>query len=433
MVNRCFLFGLILFLSNVLQVKATDNSYLKLLDISKETHLDTVSKILLGEGFDVAHDNPRFFNISFEKDNVTIDVEYTPTSKHVYSYIIIADTINKADLLDGPRQVFEILISKYGTPDYAGEPHETRVKYGVNEYDLDNIISKESQLLDTLSLRHFVKGVFHPEKFEYVWKNKTFTIFYRCITVTRVVNSHYKDFFLYNITNKHTLESYYSERKEIEEHENLMDFLLKAFYVFLGCMAFVILGYFINKQRKKEQIQAELEEKERLKKQTLVHDQYKQYTNSLTNKYGNITRSIDISYYGEDNIKRYEEILVFQQPKIIIFGKNEYKFDTLLNCSIYDENPKTAPVSQVTKTNTGSMLGRAAVGALTFGVAGAIVGAVTAKKESTSSEAPDYLNSYVVKIGIKSLENPVIILKFGSDKAKAEEVYALMQAIIAMK
>ena len=79
------------------------------------------------------------------------------------------------------------------------------------------------------------------------------------------------------------------------------------------------------------------------------------------------------------------------------------------------------------------MLGRAAIGALTLGAAGAVVGAVTAKKESTSTVDSSHIGSFIVKIGIKSLEEPTITLRFGNDKSKAEEVYALIQAIIAMK
>ena len=100
---------------------------------------------------------------------------------------------------------------------------------------------------------------------------------------------------------------------------------------------------------------------------------------------------------------------------------------------MYDENHKDIPPIQVTRTKTGSMLGRAAVGGLTLGVAGAVVGAMTAKTESTSNIDSSYISSYIVKIGIKSIEKPTMILKYGNDKSKAEEIYALMQAIIAMK
>ena len=427
------LLGLISILPSVLQVKATDNSYLKLLDISKEVHVDTVSNILLGEGFNVAREDPRIFNITFEKNDVTIDVKYTPTTKHVFSYIIIADTINKTDLLDGPRQIFEILIGKYGTPDYAGEPHETQVRYGINEYDLDNIISNESQVLDTLSLRHFVKGVYSPEKFEYVWENDSVTISFRCITLTRFVNSHDESFFLYNLINKQILESYYSERKELEDHARLMDFWGKAFYLFLGLVAIAIIIVVLNKKDKKEQVRLELKLKEAEEKQTVVNEQYNQFVRELSNKYGTIDRVVSIIDYDNDLIERHNDIFVFQESKVVIINKAKYNFSDLISCSILDENQGNIPVSQVTRTKTGSMIGRAAVGVLTFGVAGAVVGAVTAKKESTNTITSTQPGLYVVKIGLKSVKNPVLTLEFGSDKNKAEEVYALMQAIIAMK
>jgi len=79
------------------------------------------------------------------------------------------------------------------------------------------------------------------------------------------------------------------------------------------------------------------------------------------------------------------------------------------------------------------MLGRAAVGGLVFGVAGAVVGAATAKKETKTTNTQTRPSSYFVNIGLKSIETPLLTLKFGRDKTKAEEVYALIQAIIAMK
>lgn len=80
------------------------------------------------------------------------------------------------------------------------------------------------------------------------------------------------------------------------------------------------------------------------------------------------------------------------------------------------------------------MLGRAAVGGLALGVAGAIVGAKTATTESQSSiNNIDHIASYIIKIGIKSIENPILVLRFKDDKSKADSMYAIMQAIIAMK
>ena len=78
------------------------------------------------------------------------------------------------------------------------------------------------------------------------------------------------------------------------------------------------------------------------------------------------------------------------------------------------------------------MLGRAALGGLTLGAAGAVVGALTAKKE-TDSKDDVYKASYVVKICIKSLKNPSVILHFDDNAGVAEETYSLVQAVLAMK
>ena len=184
----------------------------------------------------------------------------------------------------------------------------------------------------------------------------------------------------------------------------------------------------------KEKEYKKVKEEERLKKQSTVNNEHERLIKELTDKYGTITRTISNVRYDNESIMRYNDIFVMEQPKRIYFDKKGYNFSDILSCSIYDENQNDVPVVQITRTNTGSMLGRAAVGGLTLGVAGAVVGALTAKQESISStnDTP-HVASYIVKIGVKSIENPTIILKYYRDKETAETVYAIIQAIIAMK
>lgn len=425
------------FLSIILAVAFSNNTsastspILDLFDVEKENKVDDISKLLVNNGYVITRDDAKFYNILLEKGRSQIWLHYTPSSRYIFKYDICKDTLNQNDLLDGPRQILDILIKKYGRPNYAGEPHETGVKYAINEFELRDTIFNDNQTLDTLSLHHFVKGLYSPETFQYVWEYKQNTIVFRCTTNVRQIESQWKQYFYYYITNENLKASFFAERKQIEDHEKLMDFLKVALYVFLVCILIVNVWYYINKQKRKEQINAELEKKERSKKQASLDTQYKAFTDRLSEKYGALTRSVEISRYKE-HLKLHEDILIYQQSKIIVFGQKEFKFDDILSCSMFDEDAETH-ISQVTKTDTGSMLGRAAVGALTLGVAGAVVGAVTAKKESSSKLDAKYEGSYIVKIGIKSIEEPTITLRFGSNKSKAEEVYALMHAIIAMK
>lgn len=419
-------------------IKADTSQLFTLFDIRKENNVDNVSKLFLDMGFPAkefysGYDNTNFFNISFEQEDCHILLNYTPSNRYIFRYQVYKDSLNKNDFLDGPRQVLETLIKKYGLPDYAGIPYETDVKYGINEYELKDLISNNEQTLDTSSLHLFVNSIYYPESFQYVWKKGDQDISFRCLNKDFILNSHGR--FLYIITNENLKNVYYAERKEIEEHNNLMDSLKYLFGVLFAVLAIAVLGYFMWKQMKKDKIQARLQEEERLKKKNIVQEQYNQYVKALIDRYGVVSRTVNYkqSCYGKDNVKYYQDILIFQEPKKIFFGKKEYSFEDILSCSMYDKNQGNVPISQVTRTKTGSMLGRATVGALTFGVAGAVIGAVTAKKESTSTISPNHSSSYIVKIGIKSIEEPVLALEFGNDKSKAEEVYALMQAIIAMK
>ena len=436
--KKSFLFLLFYapFLLNI-TIKADTPQLFTLFDIREENSVDSISKILIDKGipksvFSDKIDNP-FFDIAFEKEGCHILLNYTPIDRYVFKYQVYKDSLNKNDFLDGPRQVLETLIRKYGLPDYAGIPYETEVKYGISEYELRDLIYNKEHVLDTLSLHYFVKNIYYPESFQYVWEKENQKISFRCLANDFVLNSHGR--FYYIITNENLKKIYYAERKQIEEHDNLMDNLKHLFGVLLAVLAIAVLGYFMWKQMKKDKIQARLQEEERLKKMKIVQEQYNQYVKALIDRYGVVTRTVSYkqSCYGENNIKYYQDILIFQEPKIIVFGRKEYSFKDILNCSMFDKTQNSVPISKVTRTKTGSMLGRAALGALTFGVAGAVVGTVTAKKESTSTITPTHSGSYVVKIGLKSVEKPVLTLEFGSNKSKAEEVYALMQAIIAMK
>lgn len=201
----------------------------------------------------------------------------------------------------------------------------------------------------------------------------------------------------------------------------------RAFGPILFIAVLVIIGIFVAKSEAQKR-EAELEiQKEKQNKVDLARDQY---IKELTDSFGTATRIITYERI-EDSVSYYDDILVFEKPKIIVFGDRICNFDDVLSCTMYDEN-QNKTIKQITRTNTGSMLGRAALGGLTLGAAGAVVGALTAKKE-TDSKDDVYKASYVVKIGIKSLKNPSVILHFDDNAGVAEETYSLVQAVLAMK
>ena len=349
-------------------------------DLSKECNLDVIIAQLKEDGFK-EEEEQKISNIpnvcytkSGEGQYVRFNCNYTPKTKQVASYWYRIYTDNTANALNE-------LKSQYGEPNSDLEYHA-------------------------------------PNSFE--WHNQSAHITLK-IGDDKWIDYSYED----EVKNKQLLKE---TGREISSGE-----LYTIIYFVCLCLLGLLFSYVLYIRGKKKRRQSELNRLKRIEKQHHIDASYEAFKTELTNRYGSPTRTINIFISNDDGTNQHGDILVFQQYKKVIIGKKEYDFQDILNCFHYDENERNVTINQTTKTTTGSMLGRAALGALTFGAAGAVVGAVTANKESTSTVDSSHIGSFIVKIGIKSIEEPTITLLFGSDKSKAEEVYALMQAIIAMK
>ena len=349
-------------------------------DLSKERNLNNIVAQLREDGFEekeeqnVSNIPSVCFTYSGEGQYIRFNCNYTPKTKQVASYWYRIYGGNSASILNE-------LKSLYGEPNFDLEYHA-------------------------------------PNAFE--WHNELVDI------KLNIIDDNWIDYSYEDMA--------FNKQLKEEIGRELSSGELFAFLFLIGfCLIGVLLAYMHYKQSKKKRIQNELykiKKKEELNKIMKSNEAFKK---GLIEKYGTPTRTIAIQYNQGNDTMQFCDIIVFQQINKIVIGRKGYDFCDIMNCSLHDEKSKDAIIAQTTRTKTGSMLGRAAVGALTFGVAGAVVGAVTAKKESTSTISPNHFGSYIVKIGIKSIEEPVLTLEFGNDKSKAEEVYALMQAIIAMK
>jgi len=326
---------------------------------------------------------------------------------------------------------YKDITNKYGQPDSAYYRPDGYVSSNKQlEYIPVNDIAE-----DTTTIKQFFE---QAKPFGLLWRKNGFHI---DLIVDKKYNVYYEPNFHCTIKNCKLYDAYLSEKEAIEQEEQAKaerDKLINTIAIIVAIPIVIFFAVIIikgfRKSRAEEKIRRKAEEAKRAIKQKAVDDEHEKFLNDLIGKYGVITRTISKSRYDDEFIRHYDDILVFEKPKKIWFGKTEYNFDDILSCSLYDENKKDVPPVQVTRTKTGSMLGRAAIGGLTLGVAGAVVGAMTAKTESKSSfDSLDHIASYIIKVGIKSIENPTITLRFGGDKNEAENVYAVMQAIIAMK
>lgn len=417
------------------------DSIVSLLDFEKEPSIDYYIKIFKENDFYVSNDTmwiggtPKYEREFYihpdggSEFNVTL--YHTPSSRQFYkAYIKV--TADKKPFVSELMKFYTDIIKKYGLPDSAYFRHDDSyyMSSDKNVYFSVNLIGEN----DTTKIKQFIK---QSKPFGVIWAKDRF---YINLEVREEYSTRYFTDFFCSITDNETKKIYTEEIEKLEEDKlakERKNSIITVVVLFVCGILFLFVakrGYKnIKKEEEKRKSKQKAEDEKREKKQKEIDIRHEEYKKQLIDKYGPITRIISNNLYNDDFIMNYDEIFVFEKPKKIIFRNKEYDFTDILSCSMYDENHKDIPPTQVTRTNTGSMLGRAAVGALTLGVAGAVVGAVTAKKESTSKLNANYEGSYVVKIGIKSIEEPTITLRFGSNKSKAEEVYALMQAIIAMK
>lgn len=166
-----------------------------------------------------------------------------------------------------------------------------------------------------------------------------------------------------------------------------------------------------------------LEEKQRI---------YDLKKDKIITKYGIPDKTIYIEWY---NLKK--EIMVFKSSKMLLLLGEEISFDDVINCTISDnpivEKGKIEYNSKTT-TNNGSMLGRAVVGGVLAGGAGAIIGGATASKNTytTAVQGNDIIvHNYTVVININNLARPIIRIHLGKDETHVNEIVGLMNVIIS--
>ena len=409
------------------------------IDFENRPSIDYYSKFFVDNDFFAFNDTMRYdgvpkYSRSFHQNGRSeydVTLHYTPLSRHIYNASFKV-SVNKEPFASELMKFYTDIIKKYGLPDsaYFRPDDSYYMSSDKNVYFSVNLIGEN----DTTKIKHFIE---QSKPFGVIWAKDRF---YINLEVREEYSTRYFTDFFCSITDNEAEKIYTEEIEKLEEDKlakERKNSIITVVVLFVCGILFLFVakrGYKnIKKEEEKRKSKQKAEDEKRAKKQKEIDIRHEEYKKQLIDKYGPITRIISNNLYNDDFIMIYDEIFVFEKPKKIVFGKKECDFTDILSCCMYDENHKDIPPTQVTRTNTGSMLGRAAVGGLTLGLAGAVVGAMTAKTESTSNDDTSYISSYVVKIGIKSIEKPTMILKYGSDKSKAEEVYALMQAIIAMK
>lgn len=176
---------------------------------------------------------------------------------------------------------------------------------------------------------------------------------------------------------------------------------------------------------------AALEEQQRMEKA-----KFDEAYGKLVESYGEPVSSLQVSWRPND-IASY--LYVFESAGVICLQGEVIPFKKILSYSLTDDQKtsvENTSYESETKTNTGSVLGRAVVGGVLAGGVGALAGAATAKsntvtKPSEFSSTFKVSHKYHLFVGIDDLSNPVRELKLGSDIAKARAVAGVFDVIVS--
>lgn len=132
----------------------------------------------------------------------------------------------------------------------------------------------------------------------------------------------------------------------------------------------------------------------------------------------------------------HKQILVYEKAEVVFLDAMYYGFGDVLGFTVDDDVETVGGdvVEEVTTTDTGSMLGRAVLGDMIAGKAGAVIGGATAPRHTryVRSEAVTY-HDYTVRVNVDDLEEPNVELRIGDDEEKLHEVTALLNVIIGRK
>lgn len=198
----------------------------------------------------------------------------------------------------------------------------------------------------------------------------------------------------------------------------------------------IIIAKELNKQKEdEEKARLELEEKRKAE----LEERRKAYESKLAALNSEIGRADKTIIFGEYDLDN--EIRVYSgRNSITIFGKS-YDFKAILSCTSTDDYSVKRGKAKIdtsgdTSTDTIGAVGRAVVGGLIAGEAGAIIGGATAGSSTSMTGTIKYgddriLHNYTVWVTVRDIATPTIEIHTGADARLTNEVVALMNVIIA--
>lgn len=130
----------------------------------------------------------------------------------------------------------------------------------------------------------------------------------------------------------------------------------------------------------------------------------------------------------------YDILIRFDESRILYVDGIIIPYDCISFYATNYDNLYEDRTSTVTRTNTGSAIGRGLVGAAVFGPIGALAGVTTAKKESETVVEKKVIKTEIkIVIYLKDYDKPTITVDCGASAAKAGMLATMLDSIIKEK
>ena len=202
-------------------------------------------------------------------------------------------------------------------------------------------------------------------------------------------------------------------------------------------LAFVVIVLVASKPSAKaeEEARKKAEDARAAKKKRL--DDYENALTEMKQSYGNIT--IELPLVGGTGDGYYAtqlsaHLYFFEEAQMAVLANRHVPFGKIISYSLTDNQQTIATTTgnAQTNTSTASMAGRALVGGVLLGGAGAVAGAVTAKRDTAINTSTKYSTSHDFKIylTIDDLASPQMCLSFASDEKSATKAASVFDVII---
>ena len=202
-------------------------------------------------------------------------------------------------------------------------------------------------------------------------------------------------------------------------------------------LAFLLLKTDMD-EKKYEKEEAEKREKQKKEQEEALMIKEQEYK-SLREEFFRDNGGISDKCIATNQFDLLSEIHIYESSKTVFILGKKYKFKDIISCTFSDKKTiKHGEMTAVstTKSSNGNAIGRAVVGGVIAGGAGAVIGGTTGKKntETIYKQKDDIVkHDYTVIINVNSISNPIVRINLGDNGKLVNEIVGVMNVIIKNK